>query len=93
MYSHADVGSILQRSTALLNVPMAIGTFCSQQDVEFKLSRAKCLGFYGAAMSSLRADLLDDDLIKDSSVLWSTFFLGIFEVRSSRCDHILIGNI
>jgi hypothetical protein len=41
---------------------------------------ASALQYYRTAISSVQTELVDRDVGANDSVLWSTFFLGIFEV-------------
>jgi hypothetical protein len=51
-----------------------------QRNPPHKLPEAIALQFYRAAISCVQTELVDRDVGINDSVLWSTFFLGIFEV-------------
>lgn len=76
----------LHSSPALSNVAMAIGSMFSEgtQDSCDIASQAQPIQFYRKAVSSLQKDLQDQHLSVNYSVLWSTFFLGLFEVSRYR---------
>jgi len=74
--------SFLESSPALSNVAMAISSMLTHgKEDGGKTSRVQSLQFYRQAVVSLQTDLQDQRLNYNHSVLWSTFFLGLFEVN------------
>ena len=72
----------LESSPALANVALAISSMLTQRKQSpNKPPRAQSIQFYRNAVTSLQTDLKDQRLNYNHSVLWSTFFLGLFEVR------------
>ena len=80
-----DIQSLIRSSPALLNAVMAVGSLCLRREhKDVYNSKITALRLYRVGVSSLQADLQDEMLTDNYSVLWSTFFLGIFEVRLPR---------
>jgi hypothetical protein len=77
-----DVDLLLRDSSALQNAVVAV----SALDVEKrggrhqKSSESTSLKYYRRGIASVQADLLKSDLRDNTSVLWSTIFLGLFEL-------------
>lgn len=77
-----DVFSLLDSSPALYNAVIAVAAMdvrC-QRILSQKSPEASALQYYRTAISSVQTELVDRDVGVNDSVLWSTFFLGIFEV-------------
>jgi hypothetical protein len=51
-----------------------------QSTLSHKSPEATALRYYRAAISCVQTELVDCDVGINDSVLWSTFFLGMFEV-------------
>ena len=80
----------LESSPALSNVAMAISSMITQRKQSSdSLPRTQSIKFYRQAVASLQKDLQDQHLNYNYSVLWSTFFLGLFEVCLSSAVHFL----
>ena len=80
-----DVRFLLQSSSSLRNALIAVAaTDVRRQSLgPAKPAEGIALHFYRAAISSVRSELLNRNVIANDSVLWSTFFLGMFEVSPS----------
>jgi len=75
------IHSYLVSSQALSNVAMAISSIVTQREQCPNASpKAQSIQYYRQAVTSLQTDLQDQRLNRNYSVLWSTFFLGLFEV-------------
>jgi len=75
------IHSYLVSSPALSNVAMAISSIVTQREqCPSDSPKAQSIQYYRQAVTSLQTDLQDQRLNRNYSVLWSTFFLGLFEV-------------
>ena len=80
-----SVHALLRDSPTLFNAAIAVSALHVRgQDSALRLPRTNvALRSYMAAVCGLRRNLDDRDQRLDDSTLWSTFFLGIFEVHFS----------
>ena len=87
--SHYDVRSLIHESPGLRNVLTAIAAMDIRRSLAPAKS-AKCvaLHYYRAAISSAQTELVDCNVMANDAVLWSTFFLGMFEVSPSVFFHL-----
>lgn len=87
--SLSDVRLLLHDSPGLRNAITAVAAMdirCRSL-APARSAKGVALCYYRAAISSVQTELVDCDVIANDSVLWSTFFLGIFEVSASVCFH------
>ena len=77
-----DVCSLLDSSPSLYNAAIAVAAMDvrHQRIPSPKSPEASALQCYRTAISSVRTELVDRNVGANDSILWSTFFLGIFEV-------------
>ena len=79
-----DVNELLRDSSTLRDAVIAVGALdAERRGYPCKTGESTALRYYRASISSVQIDLLRPDLRDNASVLWSTFFLGIFELM---CD-------
>jgi hypothetical protein len=79
-----DVNELLRDSSTLQNAVIAVSALdVERREYLPKTGESPALRYYRASISSVQTDLLRPDLRNNASVLWSTFFLGIFELM---CD-------
>lgn len=86
-----DVHCLLLDSPGLYKTAIAVSALHVQAQslTTSGLAKATAVQFYRAAISSVRNELADPELCTNDSILWSTFFLGYFEVgHTSRNRHI-----
>jgi len=77
----SDMNSMIQSSLGLSDAAKAIGSlYVRRQHKNQYGTEMNPLRFYAAGLSSLREDLRDSNMRRNISVLWSSFFLGLFEV-------------
>lgn len=77
-----DVCSMLDSSPSLYNAAIAVAAMDvgRQTILSPKSPEASALKYYRTAISSVQTELVDRDVGANDSILWSTFFLGVFEV-------------
>lgn len=77
-----DVCSLLDSSPSLYNAAIAVAAMDvkRQRIPSPKYPEASALQYYRTAISSVQTELVDRNVGANDSILWSTFFLGIFEV-------------
>ena len=84
-----DVRSLIHESPGLRNALTAVAAMDIRRrglaPAPAKLTKSDALCYYRVAISSMRKELVEYDVIANDSVLWSTFFLGMFEVSQSVC--------
>ena len=82
-----DVQSLLQDSPGLYSVAIAVGALDSRTRscCGHPPHSASALHYYKAAISAVQPELAEPNLRTNETVLWSTFFLGIFEVGYTPC--------
>lgn len=76
--------SSLQASQSLYHATLAIGSLDfrsnSSSRTEQKAITTKALQSYQTSISAFKSEIKNSDLRKNDAALWTTFFLGIFEV-------------
>lgn len=87
-----DASSLLQGSIGLLNALAAIAAMeLRRRSLALAgVPEFHAIGFYRAAISSVQTELVDSEVISNDCILWTTFFLGMFEFCPSVCvweDH------
>jgi hypothetical protein len=77
-----DVCSLLDSSPSLYNAAIAVAAMDvrRQRIPSLRSPEASALQHYRTAISSVQTELVDRNVGANDSILWSTFFLGVFEV-------------
>jgi hypothetical protein len=84
--THFDTEAIIssfQASQSLYHATLAIGSLdlrSTSSRAERKAITTKALQSYQASISAFKSEIKSSDLRKNNAALWTTFFLGIFEV-------------
>lgn len=87
----SEILTMTKKSSALRDAVQAIGILHRDQQVQISLNssieahpRYKALQAYDRAVRAMQGLITSKTFLDDPSALWTTFLLGLFEVRSRR---------